>query len=61
MTNPSDLKFEKPTLPTSKKQALDMAMQREEWAIAARMQHKDGSAKEFELTALLLYFIAKHL
>ena len=48
-------------LPTTKKQALDMAMQREEWAIAARLANHEANAKEFELTALLLYFIAKHL
>lgn len=48
-------------MPTTKKQALDMAMLREEWAIDARNRNRDDIAKEYELTAKLLYFIAKEL
>lgn len=50
-------KYEPTTLP-SKPDALIMADEREQWAKAARERDQPGSAKEFELTALLLRFYA---
>ncbi len=38
--------------------AIVMAVEREEWAKAARERDQLGSAREFELTALLLRFYA---
>lgn len=50
-------KYEPASLPT-KGDALTMAAEREAWATAARRQDRPGSAREFELTALLLRFYA---
>jgi hypothetical protein len=51
-------KYEPATLPT-KEQALGMALEREMWAQAARERDQWGSAREFELMALLLRFYAE--
>jgi hypothetical protein len=51
-------KYELTILPT-KQNALTMAAEREEWARAARERDQPGSAREFELTALLLRFYAE--
>ena len=48
-------KYEPATLPT-REDALIMAGEREAWAKAARERDQPGSAREFELTALLLRF-----
>jgi len=53
-------KYEKAVLP-SKKEALDMARERDAWADHARSQDKPGSAYEFELTALLLRFYVNRI
>lgn len=50
-------KYDPATLPT-KQDALAMAGEREGWAVAARERDQPGSAREFELTALLLRFYA---
>jgi hypothetical protein len=50
-------KYEPAVLPT-RADALTMATEREEWAKAARERDQPGSAREFELTALLLRFYA---
>ena len=50
-------KYQPAVLPT-KRDALIMAMEREEWARAARGRDQPGTAIEFELTALLLRFYA---
>lgn len=47
-------KYEPAKLPATKQEALAMAEQREEWAEIARERDKPGTAKECELTALLL-------
>jgi hypothetical protein len=52
-------KYEPTVLPT-KRDALIMALEREEWAKAARERDQPGTAREFELTALLLRFYATH-
>lgn len=49
-----DAKYEKVSLPDSNKQLLAMAAEREAWADTARRQDMHGTAKEWELTALLL-------
>lgn len=53
-------KYEPAVLPT-KEDALTMAEEREAWARAARERDQPGSAREFELTALLLRFYAEHV
>ena len=50
-------KYEPAALPT-REDALVMAGEREAWAKAARERDEPGSAREFELTALLLRFYA---
>jgi hypothetical protein len=50
-------KYEPVSLPT-RKDAVAMATEREAWASAARERDQPGSAREFELTALLLRFYA---
>jgi hypothetical protein len=50
-------KYQVTVLP-SKEQALLMAAFREEWARLARERDQLGSAKEFELMALLLRYYA---
>lgn len=50
-------KYEPATLPT-RKDAITMAAEREDWAKAARERDQPGLAREFELTALLLRFYA---
>lgn len=47
-------KFEKAELPFNDTVAIHMAIEREEWAAEARKRDQYGSAREFELTALLL-------
>lgn len=47
-------KFEKAELPLNDTVAIHMAIEREEWAKEARARDQYGSAREFELTALLL-------
>jgi hypothetical protein len=49
-----DPKFQKATLPLNDTVAIHMAQDREEWAKEARGRDQYGSAREFELTALLL-------
>jgi hypothetical protein len=49
-------KYEPATLPTRKDAVA--TTEREEWAKAARERDQPGSAREFELTALLLRFYA---
>jgi len=49
-----DPKFEKAELPFNDTTAIHMAMDREVWAAEARARDQYGSAREFELTALLL-------
>ena len=53
-------KYEPAVLPT-KHDALTMATEREAWAAQARERDQPGSAREFELTALLLRFYAGHI
>jgi hypothetical protein len=50
-------KYEPASLPT-RKDAVTMAAEREDWARAARERDQPGSAREFELTAMLLRFYA---
>lgn len=52
-------KYEKPELPINDTVAVHMAQDREEWAKEARSRDQYGSAREFELTALLLREWAK--
>jgi hypothetical protein len=52
-------KYQPTVLPT-KDEALNMAIEREDWAKRARDRDQPGSAKEFELTALLLRFYKDH-
>lgn len=52
-------KYTKTTLPTPA-QALEMALIREHWAEQAIKQDRLGSAREFELTALLLRYFRDH-
>lgn len=47
-------KFKPAVLPLTGAIAIRMAEVREEWAKAARERDQNGSAREFELTALLL-------
>lgn len=47
-------KFKSATLPSSPEEAHAMANDREAWAEEARQTDKNGSAREWELTALLL-------
>jgi len=54
-------KYEPTCLPNSRDDAEYMATEREEWARQARDRDQFGSAKEFELTALLLRFYSKCL
>ena len=49
-----DPKFQKAELPLNDMAAIHMAQDREEWAREARERDQYGSAREFELTALLL-------
>jgi hypothetical protein len=49
-----DTKFKKAELPPNATVAIQMAEEREEWAVEARKRDQNGSAREFELTALLL-------
>ncbi len=53
-------KYEPAVLPT-REHALTMAEEREAWAKAARERDQPGSAREFELIALLLRFYAEHI
>ncbi len=48
-----------PAVLPSKEDAVRMASEREEWAKAAIDRDQHGSAREFELTALLLRFFAE--
>jgi hypothetical protein len=48
-------------LPTIRVEAEQMAADRESWAVAARQQDLHGTAKEQELTALLLRDLARRL
>jgi len=48
-------------LPESKKLALQMAEQRDEWASEAENRDQHGSAREFSLTAELLRFYADRI
>jgi hypothetical protein len=41
-------------------EALVMAAEREDWARDARHRDRPGSAREFELTALLLRYYSAH-
>jgi hypothetical protein len=50
-------KYEPAILPT-REHAIIMAGEREAWAAQARERDQPGSAREFELTALLLRFYA---
>jgi hypothetical protein len=50
-------KYETTMLPT-KQDALIMAAEREEWAQQARERDQPGSAREWELAALLLRYYA---
>lgn len=52
-------KYEPATLPRNAAEALTFAQEREEWAKEARERDQNGSAREFELTALLLRAWAK--
>lgn len=47
-------KYQPATLPLNGTVAVHMAQDREEWAKEARARDQYGSAREFELTALLL-------
>lgn len=51
-------KYEPAALPASIAEALSMAEQRETWAKDARDRDLTGTAREYELTALLLRFYA---
>ncbi len=57
MSDPT--KYEKAREPKSNKEAIRMAEEREEWAKAARENDRHGTAKELELTALLLRYWTK--
>ena len=52
-------KYNPATMPESKDEALRLAEEREKWAQTARENDLPGSAKEFELTALLLRYFAE--
>lgn len=54
------VKYQPAALPATAKEAIDLAEEREQWACMARNQDKPGSAREWELTALLLRFYAEH-
>lgn len=56
-----DNKYMPATLPEDPKEALSMAEIRESWATQAISLDKMGSAREFELTALLLKQYAAQL
>jgi hypothetical protein len=47
-------------LPKDADEAIALAVEREEWAAAARDRDQPGSAREFELAAKLLRFYAEH-
>lgn len=47
-------KYEKAQLPSDAQTALEMAAMRDEWAKEALARDQYGSAREFELSALLL-------
>lgn len=51
-------KYQPATLPASRTEALKMATEREFWAKEAREKDRYGTARELELTALLLRFFA---
>lgn len=53
------LKYQKATLPAAG-EAIPMATEREQWAAEAIERLQYGSAREFELTALLLRFYEEH-
>lgn len=57
----SDNKYTKAALPRSQEEAIQMAEMREEWAEQARKSDLHGTAKEQELTALLLRAFAAHI
>ena len=59
MTDIINSKYIKATLPTPD-QALEMALIREHWAELAIKKDRLGSAREFELTALLLRYFRNH-
>lgn len=52
-------KYAVTTLPT-KEDAAKMAVEYDQWAATARDNDKPGSARQFELMALLLRFYADH-
>lgn len=54
-------KYQPATFPPTKEEALRLAEEREAWAKAARAIDRPGSAKEFELSALLLRFYANSM
>jgi hypothetical protein len=47
-------KYTPAKLPETAEEAIALAVEREEWAAAARDKDQPGSAREFELTAKLL-------
>ena len=51
-------KYDPAKLPETKAEAINLALVRKQWAEKARENDRPGSAKEFELTALLLEFYA---
>ena len=54
-------KYKHAVLPVDKQTALKLAEERELWAAEALERLQYGSAREFELTALLLRFYADQL
>lgn len=52
-------KYIKARLPASPDEAIALAVEREEWAAAARKRDQPGSAREWELTAALLRHFAQ--
>jgi hypothetical protein len=54
-------KYEPAKLPAGKKTAIELAKQYETFAVTARGYDRHGTAKEFELTALLLRAYAERL
>jgi hypothetical protein len=54
-------KYQPAELPNTKIEAEQMAELREAWAAEARTRDRPGTAREFELTAKLLRFLAEHL
>ena len=57
----SPTRYEPVTLPTISEAAIQMAEEREAWAQEAMNRDRPGTAREFELTAMLLRFLANTL